>query len=82
MSRRRSRRPRAIKLVDRNRQLLLGVLSEILLDQTGSKAVEARLDGSMGRKEIAGPRDGNRNVEWLAAVVHVGAARSSTANAA
>src|SRR5580658_1510781 len=64
--------PQRKKLVDRNRQFFLGILAEISLDQTGSKAVEARLNGSMGRKEVAGAGDCKRYAEWFAIVFHVG----------
>ena len=64
--------PQREKLVDRNRQFLLGILAEVSLDQAGSKAVKARLHGSMGRKKVAGTGDGKRDVERLAMVFHVG----------
>ena len=58
------------KIVDSNAELLPGVPSEILLDESRGETVEPCRDRSMRGKEVSRPRDGQRDFEGLSGLLH------------
>ena len=47
-----------------------GIADQVLLDETGRETVESSRHCRVGREKVARPGDGQRNVEWLARLLH------------
>ena len=63
-------RPSASRFTKVQTQAVLGVPSQVQIDQPGGKAVEPGGDRSVGREDIADPCDRQRNVEGLSLHLH------------
>ena len=60
------------QIVERDRKFLLRRnFLRYLSIRSGSETVKASLNGSVGRKEISGTRDRQRQIEWLLILLHV-----------
>ena len=60
------------QIVDGDAKLVLGVLAEVVLDESGSEAVEARGDRGVGGEEVPRSRGGQCDLERLPGFVHEG----------
>ena len=58
------------QIVERDAELLLGITTEVLLDEGRSKAVKACGHRSVGGEEVTRPRYGQRDFERLPCLFH------------
>ena len=65
-------RPRASRSLDRDAELLLGIATEVLLDEGGREPIKSGGHRRVGGEEVPGSRDGQRDLERLPGVGHEG----------